>query len=165
MDGMKLHKTLKKMMAEHWYLFVLITIGLIMMLLPAKKTQTHEIEEVVVPACRMEEQLEAILSQIQGAGSVKVMLTEREGEKVVYQTDIHTDMGENTRTETEDTVTVSDTERNQTGLIKQVIPANYLGAVVVASGADSPMVRLAIIEAVSDLTGLGADHISVLKMK
>ena len=43
--------------------------------------------------------------------------------------------------------------------------APYLGAVVVCDGADSATVRLRIMQAVSALTGLGSDKISVIKMK
>jgi stage III sporulation protein AG len=36
---------------------------------------------------------------------------------------------------------------------------------VICQGAADPAVRLAVVEAVADATGLGADRISVLKMK
>ena len=49
--------------------------------------------------------------------------------------------------------------------VQQVLPESYRGAIVVCQGADSPAVKLAIVEAVSRATGLGADSISVLKMK
>ena len=39
------------------------------------------------------------------------------------------------------------------------------GALVVCDGADSASVRLAIIQAVSSLTGLGSNKIAVVKMK
>ena len=39
------------------------------------------------------------------------------------------------------------------------------GAVAVAQGADDPLVKLAITEAVSKVTGLRSDKISVIKMK
>ena len=60
---------------------------------------------------------------------------------------------------------MTDGQRGQTGLVRQVLPATYRGAVVVCQGADDPRIRLAIVEAVSMATGLGADRISVLKMK
>ena len=63
------------------------------------------------------------------------------------------------------TVTVSDAQRNENGLIRQVISPKYRGAVIVCQGADDPVVQLAIVEAVSSTTGLGSDRISVLKMK
>ena len=53
----------------------------------------------------------------------------------------------------------------ESGLIRQINPPAYLGAIVVCQGADNNTVRLAIVEAVSRATGLGADKISVLKMR
>jgi stage III sporulation protein AG len=40
-----------------------------------------------------------------------------------------------------------------------------MGAIVLCQGADVPSVRLAIVDAVSKVTGLVANQISVLKMK
>jgi stage III sporulation protein AG len=62
-------------------------------------------------------------------------------------------------------VIITDGNRNQKPVISQVIPAKYLGAVIICQGADQPTVRLAIVEAVSKLTGLGTDRVCVLKMK
>ena len=46
---------------------------------------------------------------------------------------------------------------------------NYIiglvGAIIVCQGGDSPTVRLNIVEAVSNVTGIGSDRITVLKMK
>ena len=54
--------------------------------------------------------------------------------------------------------------RQEVVVTRRMYPV-YQGAVVVCQGADSAAVRLAVTQAVSDLTGLGADHISVVKMK
>jgi stage III sporulation protein AG len=105
--------------------------------------------------------MEQILSRIQGAGTVKVLLSESRGKKVVYQTD-QSGSGDNLRIET---VIITDADRRQEGLRQTVLAPSYQGAIVVCQGADRAEVRLAIVEAVSDLTGLGADKISVLKMK
>ena len=50
-------------------------------------------------------------------------------------------------------------------MVRQILSPEYLGAVVVCQGANDVQVRLAVVEAVSKVTGLGADKISVLKMK
>ena len=63
------------------------------------------------------------------------------------------------------TVTLTDSNRNQSGLIRQIIPEKYQGAVILCQGADDPIIRLAIVDAVSKATGLGANKISVLKLK
>ena len=60
---------------------------------------------------------------------------------------------------------ITDSDRKEEGLITQVDPPVYQGAIIVCQGADRGAVRLAIVEAVSRVTGLGADRISVLKMK
>ena len=60
---------------------------------------------------------------------------------------------------------ITDSNRNETGLIHQRNPPKYQGAIILAMGADDPAVKLAIVDAVSNVTGLGADKISVLKMQ
>ena len=114
---------------------------------------------------QLEEDLSRILGRIQGAGDVYVMLTTTRGEELVYQTDQDISKGTDSLTQKLDTVTVSDASRNETGLVRQINPPVYMGAIIVCSGADDPKVRLAIVEAVSKVTGIGANKISVLKMK
>jgi stage III sporulation protein AG len=63
-----------------------------------------------------------------------------------------------------DTVIVMDGNREETGLVKQVLPPVYRGAVIACQGADSANIRLAIVEAVKSVTGLSSDRITVLKM-
>ena len=150
------------------YRFVMIVIaaGLLLMLIPGnnksavkaeKQISQKESETAVDP----QNALASVLSQVKGAGKVQVYLTTMEGEKIVYQS--NTDKsGENIRTET---VTITTADRGQEGLISQVNPPVYLGAIVVCEGADNPTVQLAIVDAVSKGTGLGTNRISVLKMK
>lgn len=113
----------------------------------------------------LQEQLSALLSQMSGAGRVKVLLTEAAGEQTLYQSDRDTSTNEDAHTERTDTVILSDSARGQGGLICQINPPTYLGAVVLCQGADQPAVRLAITEAVANATGLGYHKITVLKMK
>ena len=93
------------------------------------------------------------------------MLTIAQGERILYQTDSTYTQGENSTDTRTQTILVTDSQRNETGLIHQKNPPVYQGAIVLAEGADHPSVKLAIVEAVMDVTGLGADKISVLKMK
>ena len=113
----------------------------------------------------LEEKLSAILSQVEGAGDVQVILTVAAGEEVVYQTDDDYSVTGDSNTTKVDTVTVTDADRNQNGLVRQVNPPVYQGAIIVCEGADDPSVQLAMVNAVSKITGLGANRISVLKMK
>lgn len=138
------------------YRFVLLValLGLVLLCLPTKKQEPEPVTESQ-PEESMEVRLEQILRRIEGAGEVAVMLTEANGEEIIYQTD--GDGG--------DTVLITDDSRSQQGLVRTRQPPAYRGAVVVCRGADSPAVRLAIVEAVANVTGLGSDKISVLKMK
>ena len=72
------------------------------------------------------------------------------------------DSGNSAKTET---VIVTDGQRTESGLVSQVNPPSYLGAIVVCQGADSPAIKYAITQAVAKITGLGTDAICVLKMK
>ena len=93
------------------------------------------------------------------------MVSVAQGERTIYQTDTTYSQGENDTDSRTQTILVTDGGRNQTGLIHQVNPPTYQGAIVLAQGGDNPVVKLAIVDAVSKVTGLGADRISVLKMK
>lgn len=113
----------------------------------------------------LQQKLSNLLSQMAGAGRVKVLLTEATGEQIFYQEDRDTSAGGQSQTTRTDTVIVTDGTHTQDGLIRQVNPPTYLGAVVLCQGADQPSVRLAITEAVANATGLGYHKITVLKMK
>ena len=150
----------KQWVVKYRYALLVVLLGVVLMLLPAGGKDAGEEESSPTRTQQiidLSDQLEGILSQIQGVGKVQVMLTLKSGETIHYQTDVN---GEKT-----ETVILSGTDRVETGLILRSDPPEYRGAIVVCQGADSPAVRLSIIEAVSKVTGLGTDRISVLKMK
>ena len=117
------------------------------------------------PSVGLEQQLEALLGRIEGAGAVTVLLTEQEGPLTLYQTDSQTDADDSGSRRTDDTVLIEDENRTESGLVRQTLGPVYRGAVVLCQGADDPSVKLAVVEAVRCVTGLGADQISVQKMK
>jgi stage III sporulation protein AG len=148
---------------KYRFAILILLLGLGLMLIPAGKAGKEETPRVTQPqaTAEMSVQLEEILSQIRGAGEVKVLLSVSAGEKIIYQSDMDISGGDNKT----DTVIITDGNRMESGLVQQVMPKSYLGAIIVCRGADDPQVKLAIVEAVSRVTGLGADRISVLKMK
>lgn len=152
MDQRKLHQWLKK----YRYVLLILFVGLIFMLLPESAQEAADIPAVQPTQPEdMEMRLEQILSRIQGAGEVAVMLTESAGEQIIYQSD---DGGA-------ETVLITTADRSEQGLIRSREPPEYMGAIIVCTGADSAAVRLALVEAVANVTGLGTDRITVLKMK
>lgn len=168
MDIKKFKNTIDAFLKKYKYAVLVLLIGAVLMLLPSM--QTSNTKKTVEPSPNasdysVEDDLETILSCVKGVGKVKVMLKEVSGSETVYQTnqDISiTENGSDTRIEV---ITVSDSDRNELGLIKQVNPPVYQGAIILCEGADDPGIKLAITEAVSKITGLGADKIAVLKMK
>lgn len=70
-----------------------------------------------------------------------------------------------TRRERTETVILSRGSSSQEAVVSQVVGPKFRGAVVVCGGGDDPAVRLAIVQAVCSVTGLGADQVTVLKMK
>lgn len=164
MDRSFLIKKVPALLKKYKYAILIFILGLALMLIPFDRGTSAEKEPLPKQESQggtISEQLEQILCQIEGAGKVRVLLSVSAGEKTVYQSDA--DISENaSRT---DTVIITDADRAQNGLVQQVIPPSYLGAIIVCEGADRAEVRLALVEAVSRFTGLGADRISVLKMK
>ena len=166
---MELNRTLmfcRESAKKYKYILLIIVLGLLLLVIPSPRTKTESVSMPVdTTDSSTEERLSDILSRVTGAGKVTIMLTIEKGEEILYQTNDNIDKDENNSNIKQDTVTVTDSQRNQNGLIKQVIPATYQGALVICQGADDPAVRFAIVDAVSKLTGLGANKISVLKMK
>ena len=120
-------------------------------------------------ARRMERQLEALLSQIDGAGSVQVMLSLKTGVRTEYQSDsVRTQRpeGEGTALSREEKTVMQSqgSAYNEAVVVTRAFPA-FQGALIVAEGGGEDRVRLSICSAVSALLGLGADQITVLKMK
>lgn len=137
--------------------------GVFLMCLPGGKKETQVAAQPAgeVREQTMEAALEEILSQVAGAGSVRVLLSGQTSEITRFQTD-ETGDGENLRQET---VLITGENRVQTALVRQTEAPTYRGAIIVCQGADSPAVRLAIVKAVAAATGLTTNRITVLKMK
>ena len=154
---------------KYKYAVLILLIGIVLMVVPfgeANKTETeHMVTKIPTVENSLEDRLEQILSYVKGAGEVRVVLTEATGQEFIYQTDESISKGKDTESITKDVITITDANRNQTCVIKQKNPATYSGAIIVCTGADDPVIKLEIVCAVSKVTGLGADKISVLKMK
>ena len=166
MDWLKARKRVSELFDKYKYVLLIVSLGIFLMLIPSEPKEDTQVSTpaATIPAESVEEKLEKILCQIRGVGKVQVMLTEQTGSETVYQTDVDRTDGEGSGRLKEETVIVSGGGA-QSGLVQSVTPPTYLGAIVVCQGAGSPGVRLAVVNAVSAVTGLGADRISVLEMK
>ncbi len=168
MDLSQVKEKSRDLFHKYKYVLVILIVGLVFMMLPTRSTKTSDANiQTNEPssAQSINEELEKILCCIQGAGQVRVMVTVERGEESVFQQNLNVSDSESGNSDKQDTVIISDSGRNEAGLLRQTISPVYQGALIVCQGADSAQVRLAIIDAVSKITGLGANQISVLKMK
>ena len=156
MDGIEPKQRINALFGKYKYPILVVLVGMALLLLPGREAEEPAVPVVTVTEESLEQRLEALLAQIEGAGAVRVLLTEDTGRETLWQTDIDSDR--------EDTVIVEDSDRNETGLVRRTRSPSYRGAVILCQGADVPSVKLAIVEAVRCVTGLGADRISVQKM-
>lgn len=146
---------------KYRYVLLVFLLGLVLMLLPTKSEEsrppsqaTPEIEEEPggFSVEREEKHLSAILSEIRGAGDCQVLLAVESTE----ETQLASDDGE--------TVVLSGGNgRENTVTIRSLYP-EYLGAVIVSSGANDPNVRYELLSAVMTYTGLRSDEISISAM-
>lgn len=166
MDSVDIKAKMQNFFDKYKYVALIVALGIVLMLLPAGGSDNKSDEGTETSAqteLEADVKLADVLSAIQGVGEVKVQLSVAAGEEKIYQID--EDISDNSGNVRRSTVVISDASRDQQGLVKQVIPPSYLGAVVVCDGGDDPVVRLAVVDAVSKLTGLTTDRISVVKMK
>lgn len=152
-----------KRLGAYKFVFLIIAAGLVLLLWPERGTaETAEPvaageENFSVEA--LETRLETVLSQIDGAGEVSVMLTVKSGMERVLARDSTVSETE----ETMETVVISTgSGKQEVVLLTQRYPT-FQGALVVCEGGDDPQVRLLVTQAVAALTGLGSARISVCK--
>lgn len=163
------------------YPALVLLVGLVLALLPSRTDRTAEAkttEPVPTEApvafgeddycAATERELAAILSRISGAGRVEVMLTLRCGESVQYQTDFENSnqSGETVHGTAKQTTVILRREGayDEAAVVRTEYPV-FQGALIVSEGANDPVVRLALENAVSALLHLGTDKITVVKMK
>ncbi len=152
-------------LGKYKYALIILLVGVVLMLYPFGEKKDVIQAEPSEKEASMEERLEDILSQIDGVGSVRVLLTLKEGYSYTYQADEHRVLEDQKQENELETVLIRDENGAESPIITHTGYPVYEGAVVVCEGGDSPSVRLHVVNAVSDLTGLGSDKISVIKMK
>ena len=108
----------------------------------------------------LEQRLSQAISHIQGAGACTVLLSLDQGMERVLASDSTQQQDGEESTQEQTTVVYSGADGEEVVLLTQYYPS-FRGALVVCAGGDDPQVRLAVTQAVSALTGLGSDRITV----
>lgn len=133
--------------------------------------------ELLEYTAALESTLEEILSSMEGAGRVKVMITlKSSGESVVEKdalfskassTEVDSSGGSRNTAdsaESEETVYLKNGSSCETPFVKQVLCPQIEGVVVCAQGGDSAAVNKNITEAIQALFGIEVHKIKVIKM-
>lgn len=153
----------KEGLTAYKYVFLVLAVGVLLLLLPtggeapnpepgaAAQSDPFNLEA-------FEDKLEQILSRVEGAGEVRVVLTLDGGSRRILAQDQERD---GTGGGTSATVTLGRGAGNQEVVPLQTLAPSFRGALVVCPGGADPRVCLALTEAVSVLTGLGADSIAI----
>ena len=112
-----------------------------------------------------ERRMAEILSKIQGAGQVDVMLTYRQTEeKTIAHNETREENGETLRTE-QTAILLEDGDGATQPLVLTEMGPVVEGVVIAAQGADSPAVAAALNQAAQALLDVPAHKVAVLKMK
>ena len=120
----------------------------------------QEAEEESFSVEELEQRLAQAISRIQGAGDATVLLSLDQGVERVLAEDRVEEQGEKESSQEQTTVLCDGEDGEEVVLLTQYYPS-FRGALVVCPGGDDPQVQLAITQAVSALTGLGSDRITI----
>jgi len=166
MDRIDMYSKGKELVLKYKYVLLILSVGILLMLLPEKEDISPPPESVSVKEKSSQaEELEEILTEISGVGKVKVLLTEASSAKTFYQADEDSSINGDHESLRIETVIVTKSDREETGLVRSVSSPIYRGAIIVCQGGDNPAIKLSIVQAVSNTTGISSDRITVLKMK
>lgn len=162
-------KRVTAVLGKYRYVLLVALAGAVLLVWPAGEERESSPEpmerEELFQVEKMERKLEKALSQVEGAGEVTVVLTLEGGPRqVLAQDGAATEETERASRETSIILLSRGSGYQEPAVIQQLGPV-YQGALVVCPGGGDPQVKLALYEAVSALTGLRADKISICKGK
>ena len=169
MDGKKKTEGVRRLWEKYKFVALVVLIGVVLLLWPSGR------RERVLPASTpetgterdVEGEMEDILSKISGVGQVQVMLTVdtedirqlAQDTGLSYKGSAEAPEDYERRSET----VLRDGDDGEEPVVTQTRRPTYRGALVVCEGGDRAEVKLAVTEAVTALTGLTADRVTVAK--
>lgn len=171
-----MNKTAQKFGADKKTLivFFLGIAGVILLVLselipsPASSEKKSEQPELTAVSCseyekEVERRLEGILSQINGAGKVSVMVTLESTVESVYAQQEKESGGENKISESE--YVIIKTDGGEDGILLKTTQPEIRGVAVVCSGGGSAVVRRDITDTVTAVLGISAARVNITAMK
>ena len=156
---------------KYKYVALVVLAGVVLMLLPSGKGEQQTVSDQPVNVseayslAETEKRLEQLLGRIRGVGQVQVMLTLKSGSSLQLAENRSTSLRDTENRQDRDVVTLNRGSGYEDVVVTEQTYPVYQGAVVVCQGAGDSSVHLAVIQAVSVLTGLGSDKITVVQWK
>lgn len=159
-------------LSTYKYVLLAVLLGMLLLLLPKGESNAQAEEGLRTDSfdrSALQKEMETILSSIDGTGKLKLMLTVRGGGEYAIAQDRSLTRKQNGEeqqeyTSREETVVLGSGSNADVVVTGSSFP-DYVGALVVCEGGGSATVRLQVTQAVSALTGLPSDRISVIKGK
>lgn len=139
---------------KHWYIPLMIFVGILMMAGSRGKESTETASMIISDRQYIQEtesRLEMMLSELEGAGRCRVTVTLAAGTKKEY-----------VRQEGS-VLVVSDKDGNESPVISKENSPEIAGVTVACRSAERPDVRNRIIQAVSTVLGIGTNKICVVE--
>jgi len=124
-------------------------------------------------AYNIEQELEDVLSKIDGVGKVKVLITYSESSQIVAMYNENKNISVTEETDSEGGVrTIESTDANKEIILdgeskpitEKVVMPKIEGAIIIAEGGGDAILKSNIVQAVSAVTGLASHKIQVFKM-
>ena len=133
-----------------------------------KSSQSTELEyQTTMSYCeQLEKKLEKVLSQVKGAGQVKVMISLEGSPELVYAMDSDSKVSStnsgSTTTSSSTPIIIQRNGKSGPLILTEKLP-NVKGVIIVSSGANDVSIKIDILNSVSTLLDISTDKINVLK--
>lgn len=174
---MTLKERIKDIVTKNKKVALMCTLGIVGILLiffsnikpknSDKKSDTVSTTEVTAQSdyeSEIEQKLTEIISSIENAGEVRVMVTLESTSETVYAQNEKSNTAQNNSSYQNDYIIIDDAD-GENGLKVKVNEPQVKGVAVVCQGGNNPVVKQQITEAVTAVLGIGANRVSISKMK
>ncbi len=174
----KIPEYLKANFDKYKYVLLICAVGLLLTVLPLSGSNGEAAAPPAMPAedgaydvAAFASGLEQSLSEIDGVGRVRIILTVKTGFEKVFaydqsknETGTTNQTGATNQSLQSELVTVTGGGQQSPVVRKMNYPV-FMGAVIICDGGDSPRIQLELTQAIKSLTGISSDSIVITKMK
>ena len=124
-------------------------------------------------AYNLEQEVEEVLSKIEGVGKVKVLITYSESSQIVAMYNENKNISVTEETDSEGGIrTIEATDANKEIILdgdnnpitEKIVMPKIEGAIIIAEGGGDAILKSNIVQAVSAVTGLASHKVQVFKM-